>query len=176
MSLNRGARQDSWESLGLQGDQSSQSWRKSILNIHWKNWGWSSNTLATWWEELIHWKRLMLGKIKGRRRGWQRMRWLDGTTNSMYMNLGKLWETVRVREAWCAAVHRVTKSQTRLSKWTTGVLARALLPPCEVTDSHVPTRKGFSWGSNQPTPWSWTSQTPERWGTTDFCYRPPLLW
>ena len=48
-----------WESLGLQGDQPSQSWRKSVLNIHWEDWywGWSSNTLATWWEESIHWKR-----------------------------------------------------------------------------------------------------------------------
>ena len=59
-------------------------------------------------------KSLILGKTEGRRRGCQRMRWLDSITDAMNMNLGKLWEMVRDREAWHAAVHRVTKSLTCL--------------------------------------------------------------
>ena len=78
MLLNCVVVEDSWESLGLQGDPTSPSWRKSVLNIHWKDWCWSwnSNTLVTWCEELIHWKRswcwerLKVGG-EGDDRGWE---------------------------------------------------------------------------------------------------------
>ena len=62
----------------------------------------------------------MLGKIEGkRRRGWQRTRWWDGITDSMDMNLSQVWETEKLREAWCTAVHRVAKSWIQLNKATT---------------------------------------------------------
>ena len=89
MLLNCDVGEDSWESLGLQGDPTSQSQRKSILNIHWKDWcwSWSSNTLAAWCEELTPWKRpwcwerLKVGE-EGADRGWDEMvgwyHWLNG--------------------------------------------------------------------------------------------------
>ena len=83
-------------------------------------WSWSSSTLTTSCEELTHWKRPWCWEIlkAKRRRGQQRIRWLDSITNWMDMNLSKHWEIVEDRGAWRTAVHGVTKSQTRLSNWT----------------------------------------------------------
>ena len=98
-----------------------QSERKSVLNIHWKDWRWSSNTLATWCEELTHrkrpwcWERLKTGRERDDR-GWDG--WMVSLTQRMC--LSKVWEMVKDREAWRAAIHEVTKSRTWLSDWTTG--------------------------------------------------------
>ena len=133
--------EDSWESLGLQGDPISPFWRKSVLHIHWKDWCWSwnSNTSATWCEELTHWKgpwcwERLQAKGEGDDRGWDG--WMASPTQWawIWVNSGSWWWTgrpdmlhsmgsQRVRHGWATELnwniyritHRITGSQQRES-------------------------------------------------------------
>ena len=120
MLLNCGVGEDSWESLGLQGDLTSPSLRRSILGVHWKDWCWSwnSNILAIWWEELTHlkrpwcWERLRAGG-EGDDRGWDG--WIASLTQQTWV-----WETQGVGDGQggLACCDSWDHSQTQLSNWT----------------------------------------------------------
>ena len=125
MLLNCGVGEDSWESLGLQGDPTSPSLRRSVLNIHWKDWCWSwnSNTLATWCKELAHWKRPWcwerLKAREGNDRGWNG--WMASLTQWTWVwaSSGSWWWTGRPDVLQSMRFQRVRHNWVTELNWTT---------------------------------------------------------
>ena len=127
MLLNCGVGEDTWESLGLQGDPTSPSWRRSVLGVHWKDWYWSwnSNTLATWCEELTHWKRHWCWERsraggEGDNRGWDG--WMASLTRWtwVWVDSGSSpeWWTGRPGMLWFMRSQRVRHNWATELNWT----------------------------------------------------------
>ena len=160
---NCDVREDSWESLGLKGDQTSQSQRKSTMNIHWKDWGWrwSFNILATWCEQPTHWKRpwcweRMKAKGEGNR-GWDG--WMASPIQWTWTWAN--WEMVSNREVWHAAVHEVSKSQIRLSDWTataTTMVSHMQVPTWQGKEHTLIEEKESCEGYSKPSSWLFTGR------------------
>ena len=132
MLLNCGVGEDSWESLGLQGDPTSPSWRRSVLGVHWEDWCWSwnSNTLATSCEELTHWKRPWCWKGlgaggEGDDRGWDG--WMASPTRWawVWVNSRSWWWTGRPGVLQFMGSQRVGHNWATELNWTVGIL----MPP-----------------------------------------------
>ena len=135
MLLNCGVGEDSWESLGRQGDPMSPSYRRSDLSIHWKNWCWSwnSNTLATWCEELTLWKRHWCWErlkegVEGDGRGWDG--WMASPTQWIWVwvNSGSWWWTGRPGVLQCMGSHGVRHDWVTELNWTDSISTVLWLP------------------------------------------------
>ena len=135
MLLNCGVGEDSWESLGRQGDPTSPSYRRSDLSIHWKNWCWSwnSNTLATWCEELTLWKRhwcweRLKAGVEGDDRGWDG--WMASPTQWIWVwvNSGSWWWTGRPGVLQCMGSHGVRHDWVTELNWTDSISTVLWLP------------------------------------------------
>ena len=125
MLLNCGVGDNSWESLGLQGDPTSPSWRKSFLNIHWKDWcwGWNSNSLATQCLELAHWKGFWCWGIlkvggEGDNRGWDGCMVLHTQWRWVWINSGNWWWTGRPGLLQSMGSQRVRHDWATKLNWT----------------------------------------------------------
>ena len=155
------AREDSWESLGLQGDQISQSQRKSALNIHWEDWCWSFNILATWCEKLTHWKgswcwERLKAKREGDDRGWGS--WMASPIQCTWIwaKSGRWWRTGECAVLQSMELQRVghnwatNQKQTYLTVRTSEI---PFLSPGDITNGQGPATSWYSdtFPSSRPT-------------------------